>query len=116
MERWRRYEDIRRNNPQLLEARRIRRSPQWTRLSQWYRQVHPLCSDPFGEHKRLGRIVAASEVHHRIGLAERPDLAFDVNNLMAVCRSCHRQLDAVPRVYTGGDGGEGRSISPSLTP
>lgn len=38
--------------------------------------------------------------HHRIPVADRPDLALDPNNIVAVCRRCHGALD-------GGRGAKG---------
>jgi len=46
---------------------------------------HPLCHDC----SEQGRITPANEVHHIIDRQERPDLAYDAANLMALCKSCH---------------------------
>jgi predicted HNH restriction endonuclease len=35
----------------------------------------------------------AKQVHHRQGLAERPDLAFHRDNLQALCTACHARIE-----------------------
>ncbi len=42
--------------------------------------------------KRYGRISEAQIVHHKLELAEYPELAFDDNNLISVCKKCHNKL------------------------
>lgn len=39
--------------------------------------------------KRYGRMREATEVHHIQHLEDRPDLAFNNDNLISLCRSCH---------------------------
>ena len=36
--------------------------------------------------------VGALEVHHKLSVRERPDLALELDNLVTVCRSCHFRL------------------------
>ena len=43
------------------------------------------------ECKRFGRIKEASEVHHIKHLEDFPELAYDENNLVSLCRACHRK-------------------------
>lgn len=42
--------------------------------------------------KRYGRISEASIVHHKLELSEYPELAYDDDNLVSVCRKCHNKL------------------------
>ena len=42
--------------------------------------------------KRYGRIVQATTVHHVKHLEDRPDLAYDPENLISVCQACHNAL------------------------
>lgn len=42
--------------------------------------------------KRYGRITEAKIVHHKLELAEYPELAFDDDNLVSVCQACHNKL------------------------
>lgn len=42
--------------------------------------------------KRYGRMTQAKIVHHKLELDEYPELAFDDNNLVAVCQACHNKL------------------------
>ena len=54
-------------------------------------QQHPLCE----ECLKKGIIRSAKDIHHKISfmttndMCERERLAFDSNNLQALCRYCH---------------------------
>lgn len=39
--------------------------------------------------KNKGISTIATEVHHKIELSERPDLAYDLDNLESICHACH---------------------------
>ena len=67
------------------QARKLRNTRRWQKLSKLKRQEHPLC-------EYCG--TAGSQVHHIQGLAERPDLAYDWDNLATVCTACHSKLEA----------------------
>lgn len=54
-------------------------STQWRALRLMMLRRQPLC--PCG--------AAASEVHHIVDRKERPDLAFNMDNLQALCKPCH---------------------------
>lgn len=62
-------------------ACRLRSSGRWRRLRAVYLSKYPVCQD-CGQR-------AAIEVHHIIGVAERPDFAFAEDNLRALCIPCH---------------------------
>lgn len=51
---------------------------------------NPLCADC----KKAGRIKAAKEVHHILKIKDRPDLKYDEENCMALCKSCHAKRTA----------------------
>ena len=40
------------------------------------------------------------ELHHITPLEEAPELAFQINNLMLVCRGCHRRQHGLPSWMT----------------
>jgi 5-methylcytosine-specific restriction protein A len=73
---------------------------QWHDLRDHYIQHHPLCERCLEQ----GRTVPAEHVHHVIPFltgntkADRMKLLLDEDNLMSLCRSCHkaihRELDA----------------------
>jgi len=54
-----------------------------------YLARYPICADPHGDHAKEGRCEIASEVHHKVSRLKRPDLAYDEDNLEALCKSCH---------------------------
>jgi len=74
------------------QARAIRRKSNWKRTSTLFRQQHPICADPFGDHG--DRPVPSEQVHHVKPIEQRPDLAFTRSNLMALCADCHAKLES----------------------
>ncbi|MEN1682078.1 MAG: HNH endonuclease signature motif containing protein [Planctomycetota bacterium] len=52
-----------------------------------------LREDPLCEKCRP-RVVAASVVDHILDRCDRPDLAYDMHNLMSLCVSCHNRKTA----------------------
>lgn len=59
--------------------------------------MRPLCEDPHGDHARRNRTATATQVHHIKRLATHPELAFDFDNLLAVCTACHAKLGVQER-------------------
>ena len=80
---------------QVTQARSIRSTNRWRKLSEAKRRKDPLCEDPFGDHGI--RKVGAQSVHHIQSVELRPDLAFEWANLMSVCNACHNRLDKSER-------------------
>ena len=74
-------------------AGKIRSRQRWQRTRAWVRAHNPICADPFGDHAKAGRVVPSTEVHHKIPLHIRPDLAHSAGNLMALCTVCHGKLE-----------------------
>ena len=66
-------------------ARKLRNTRRWQKLSRMFRSEYPLC---------WGCGAAGEQVHHIIGIAEAPDLAYDWDNLATVCTGCHSKLEA----------------------
>jgi 5-methylcytosine-specific restriction enzyme A len=67
------------------EAKNFYSSTPWRRLRAAYLDAHPLCVDC----RKRNRLTEATEVHHIIKRAERPDLALDMGNLEGLCKACH---------------------------
>lgn len=67
-------------------------SKKWVKLRNIYLSRHPLCEIC----RRSERLRPATEVHHKKPIetgytyADKERLAYDVNNLMALCSECHR--------------------------
>jgi 5-methylcytosine-specific restriction protein A len=87
------YEARRRADPALAFANNIRSSARWKRLRLLKLGHDPLCED-CREH---GVTEPAAQVHHMIPVAERPDLAFDRDNLRSLCTTCHARREAEER-------------------
>lgn len=74
-------------------AAKMRSSKAWQVCRRSYVASHPLCEDPFGIHRAVPELKVTEEVHHKIPVETRPDLAFDEANLMACCRYCHEAME-----------------------
>lgn len=62
---------------------------QWRLMSERVRAEQPTCE----RCESLGVVAAATEVHHKISIEEAPWLRLSRDNLMAVCRTCHREIE-----------------------
>lgn len=80
------------NDPCLANAADIRSSQRWRNVRRYKLASNPLCEDPHGDHAKLGQTVTAREVHHIVSLQTDPDLAYVMDNLMALCSRCHARL------------------------
>lgn len=65
----------------------------WRRLRESHLMEHPLCEVCEG----MGRVVRAEDVHHIDSFMNyegeaRLQAAYDPNNLLSVCRTCHNWL------------------------
>ena len=83
----------RRNTPALALAQHIRNSANWRNFRKMFLAEHPLCADPY----RNCGIRAATDVHHVIGLAVKPEWAFLESNCRGLCEHCHAQIEADER-------------------
>jgi len=91
------YEMKRMKDPKLRGNKKIRSSTRWQKVRKLFIQSHPLCFDPFGNHELMGVAQITEEIHHIKGLYDYKDLAFDMDNLAALCRWCHARIEASER-------------------
>jgi 5-methylcytosine-specific restriction protein A len=74
----------------------------WQRVRARYLRDHPLCERCSGDGQDEGRVVAATEVHHRVDRRVAPHLRLAWANLEALCEPCHaketraRQMGVYP--------------------
>ena len=76
-------------------------SPAWKHCARGYRAaVGGLCE----RCKAKGLIVPAEEVHHKIKLTpaniNRPEVALNWGNLIALCKDCHMKEHQKPKRWT----------------
>ena len=79
-----------RSGAETRERKATYNTSRWGALRAMYLAHNPLCE----ECQRHGEIVPAEQVHHRLDLSVRPDMAFDMANLEALCRPCHSRETA----------------------
>lgn len=91
----RRYNGKRESNDlERKKRQRIYQNPLWKRLRDAHLMEHPLCEVCELE----GKVTLAEDCHHIISFTtgrnelEMKTLAFDPNNLVAVCKQCHNRL------------------------
>lgn len=58
----------------------------WTAWARSFRRANPIC-----QRCQLG---LSDEVHHVVPVSEAPERTFDVSNVVALCRRCHRLVHA----------------------
>ncbi len=72
-------------SPQRLEDRRFYNSAAWRRCRKAFLTENPLCVDC----EKEGHCTPATQVDHIKARKDHPELAFDFDNLRALCLSCH---------------------------
>jgi len=78
-------------NFRLYEDRqRFYHSRSWRRLREAKFAIDPLCE----RCQKLGQFVPGEDIHHKIDIRDRPDLALEYSNLETLCKKCHSQETA----------------------
>lgn len=90
-------QSMRKADPRLAQAAKIRSSKRWQRLRALVLSKQPLCADIYGDHARTGQAVLAQQVDHIQELAKHPELAFVESNLQGLCTSCHARKSQAER-------------------
>ena len=72
-------------------ADEARAKNRWIVFSKRFRELHPLCFDPYRTHYPAHE--ASQDVHHIIPFAERSELVYDEENCSALCSKCHRRVE-----------------------
>lgn len=91
------------HDPAAAQHRRALHGPdprgtmRWRRLRARILARFPLCMDPYWVHAPTGQIVPATEVDHRKGLWDHPELMWDESNLQALCHACHHRKSTEER-------------------
>lgn len=75
----------RRRSEAQREHQRFINSRVWRRTSKAFLAENPLCADCL----KLGIYTEAKHSHHLVKPADNPELAFDWENLLALCIPCH---------------------------
>ena len=82
------------DNYYVAERRKIYNSERWRSLRAWKFACNPLCEIC----QKAGKTVPAEDVHHITPFmstndsVERKRLAYDYDNLMSLCKQCHRNI------------------------
>lgn len=87
------YEERRRRDPKLAQAKRIRNSGRWQRFRKWFKMRHPSCCDPFLNPQPQ----PTERIHHIEALVGRPDLALSEGQCAPLRMTCHAKVEAMER-------------------
>ena len=68
------------------------KTARWLHFRAWILERFPLCADPFLYHAEDGQTVSATDVHHIQPRRKRPDLELELENMQALCKSCHSRI------------------------
>lgn len=68
-----------------VERHRFYNRAAWRKCRAKKLRANPLCERCEAE----GRLRDASQVHHKVDLAEAPELAYTLSNLESLCQECH---------------------------
>jgi 5-methylcytosine-specific restriction protein A len=77
---------------------RLGNSRRWRRESARFLQTHPLCV----ACKTAGRVVAATETHHRVPHRGDPATFWDRSLWTPLCHACHSRATAYETLHQGG--------------
>ena len=91
------YERRRAANPRLARSKKLRNSTSWQKFRRWFKKHHPLCCDPLAIHKQFNVAQETEQVHHVIGITERPDLLCAESNCRPLCTGCHGKVEGMER-------------------
>lgn len=61
----------------------------WRKLSERFRSHNPLCANCNSN----GRVTIAQDVHHIKPIRSNPELRLEWDNLMSLCRPCHKMIE-----------------------
>lgn len=81
------------SNPRK-ERTKLYNTARWRRLRELKLQMNPLCE----RCEEEGRITMSEDVHHKISFMTVEDpirrqfLAYDFDNLQALCKQCHQKI------------------------
>lgn len=89
----RRYDQQRKGS----DVSKLRASGRYRKFRTYFRANHPICADPFGEHLKAGRVEVTRQVHHKVSVANRMDLALVEDNCAGLCTGCHARVEAMER-------------------
>jgi 5-methylcytosine-specific restriction protein A len=72
-------------------AKKVKRSHKWKRVAERHKKNNPLCV----KCMENGKIKASEETHHIVPVSVNRDLEFAPDNLMALCKECHKEMDRI---------------------
>lgn len=90
------------NDLNRRDRQKVYHSAKWRRLANAYLAAHPLCE--MCAQKGIQKL--AADVHHRVSFTkftgiERMEMAYNPNNLMALCKECHAEIHLHQRRHEG---------------
>jgi 5-methylcytosine-specific restriction protein A len=94
-----RYDRERTSSPH----RRMYGTARWQKLRRMKLNENPFCeSGILCDQFQTGRRAVSTDVHHKLGVQDRPDLQWDFDNLEALCHECHSHFTALHEGFASG--------------
>lgn len=84
------YQPPRRDDAPAIERGRFYRRAAWRKCRAYKLSLNPLCELCL----QRDQPTEATQVHHVVDYADRPDLAYELSNLQALCAPCHSKITA----------------------
>lgn len=78
----------RRKDDPAIERGRFYRRAAWRKCRAYKLSLNPLCE----QCVERDEITEATQVHHIVDRADRPDLEYELSNLQALCAPCHSKI------------------------
>jgi 5-methylcytosine-specific restriction protein A len=78
----------RRDTVNKAAYQKVYNTRRWKRLRRLKLQNNPICEKCW----ERGRVTPTEEIHHIVPFAQDMELAYDYDNLIALCIECHKEM------------------------
>ena len=78
----------RNNSINRIDRQKVYNTTAWKNIRASHIMQHPLCELCLKEDK----VKPTEDIHHILGILKYPDLAYNTDNLLALCKECHSKI------------------------
>lgn len=76
------------NSINRVNRQKVYNTSTWKNIRASYLMQHPLCELCLKNDK----VKPTEDIHHILGILKYPDLAYNTDNLLALCKECHSKI------------------------